>query len=78
MSTLTKSFEERGLLRIAEALNLAARQEHERGDHELSVWVYDRARECCARLRLLERVGADPERALFATLPVEIALEVGQ
>lgn len=60
MSQLTKTLEQRGLLRITEALTLAARQEHERGDHELSVWIYDRATECNARLREVERIQADP------------------
>jgi hypothetical protein len=76
MSQLTKTLEERGLLRIAEALTLAARQEHERGDHELSVFLYDHARECCKRLRHLERIAENHERFLFATLPVEIPTEV--
>lgn len=76
MSQLTKTLEERGLLRIADALTLAARQEHERGEHELSLFLYDHARACCERLRVLERINAD-ERFLFATLPVELPTEVG-
>lgn len=75
---LPRTVEERALLRMTEALTAAAQAAHAEGDDLVSVYIYDRSRETLGRLKQVERILGDPEHVLFAVLPVEIPLEVGQ